>query len=339
MLGRVDPKQATEIPETGGRSLDSQSAGSRVTNLSLMLERSARLSQRLADRAARPRRRKGQPLASDLACGLYRQSAYYSLRALSLLPREASAEAPLQAPAREGGDPFTFVFQAAPAALLANAAGGAERAEALEQRLRASTFVDFAALEPVEANALTQELSAFARALLAELEVRQRRFEREAASRSLSVLALAALTAIVAGALLVVPELWQARRDLALGKPWVASSTWGGGCDSPLQDCPGDGTYFIHTQTENEPWLEFDLQSSKTISGAQVINRTDCCIERIVPLVLEVSTDHKQWREVVRSTQPFREWKPSFSPVSARWVRLRIPKYGLLHLKRVRIFP
>jgi hypothetical protein len=209
----------------------------------------------------------------------------------------------------------------------------------LEQRLCTETFVDFAAREPADASGLAKELGAFARALIRQLELSRGRLDRKAASRSLRWLAGALLVLGLLNFVLIFPDLWAARRDLAVGKPWVASSTWGGGCESPLQDCPGDGNYFVHTQPENEPWFELDLRSPQTISGVQVVNRVDCCTERAVPLVLEVSTDHKKWREVIRSTQPFREWKASFASVTARWVRLRIPKYGTLHLKRVRILP
>ena len=186
---------------------------------------------------------------------------------------------------------------------------------------------------------MAKELGAFARALIRQLELSRGRLDRKAASRSLRWLAGALLVLGLLNFVLIFPDLWAARRDLAVGKPWVASSTWGGGCESPLQECPGDGNYFVHTQPENEPWFELDLRSPQTISGVQVVNRVDCCTERAVPLVLEVSTDHKKWREVIRSTQPFREWKASFASVTARWVRLRIPKYGTLHLKRVRILP
>jgi hypothetical protein len=140
--------------------------------------------------------------------------------------------------------------------------------------------------------------------------------------------------------LLLVPRWLADRSDLAAGKPWQASSAYYlPGCESPKQDCPGDKTYFVHTNQENEPWLELDLQSAKKMSSALVVNRTDCCIDRVVPLVFEVSDDHKRWREVARSRAPFREWKPTFAPVSARWVRLRVPRFSMLHLKRVQIFP
>jgi hypothetical protein len=328
----VDPKEVPEIPNAAGRTVDSSRALAESIGLSSNWERAARLSLRLGDQAVRRRRRKSGPVAPDLACGLYRQSAYYSLRVLGLL----------SAPTDEaGGDAsFASVFRAAPRDALERAAGGAERVSALEPRLCQSTFVDFAGSEPAEASAFALELSAFARGLLKALELRQRRIEIGAASRSLRVLGFGVLVAVLGVMLVLVPAWLTARSDLAAGKPWQASSLyWERGCESPLQDCPGDKAYFMHTNQENDPWLEIDLKSTQKMSKAEVINRTDCCIDRVVPLVLEVSSDQKTWREVARSTAPFHEWKPTFAPVSARWVRLRVPRYSMLHLKRVRIFP
>jgi hypothetical protein len=71
----------------------------------------------------------------------------------------------------------------------------------------------------------------------------------------------------------------------------------------------------------------------------RVRNRRNCCSERAVPLVVEVSTDNEHWLEVTRNEQDFSEWKGSFAPVQARWVRLRVPRKTVLHLRRVRVLP
>lgn len=332
----MDQTAATEIPREGGRSVDSRRVTSQQSRRALVLERAARLSLRLGDQAARRVRRRSGPIAPDLACALYRQSAYYSLRALGLLSSASDAS---RLPALEAGSDLRVLLRAAPESVLIGAAGGAERLAELEQQLCERTFVDFAIAEPGEAAAQSLSLSKFTRALLHEIEARQRRFERESALPSLLVVAFALLAALALPAFSAASNLLEARRDLARDKPWQASSLYYGSCESPAQDCPGQTSYFVHTQTENEPWLEIDLEAVQKVGGAHVVNRTDCCTERAVPLVFEVSTDHKLWREVARSTEPFRDWKPSFAPVSARWVRFKIPKNAPLHLRRVRIFP
>ena len=74
------------------------------------------------------------------------------------------------------------------------------------------------------------------------------------------------------------------------------------------------------------------------MSRVRVLNRDDCCAERAIPLVVEVSLDRHGWHEVARRKDQFEDWTAKFSPVSARYVRLRVPRRSILHLKSVRIF-
>ena len=106
---------------------------------------------------------------------------------------------------------------------------------------------------------------------------------------------------------------------------------------SPAQQCEESPDYFMHTQDEHDPWLEFDLGSAQRVSAVRVDNRTDCCSERTAPLVVEVSTDHQKWRAVARRDAVFSSWLGTFSPTDARWVRLRLDKQAPLHLTGVRI--
>ncbi|HYP86522.1 MAG TPA: discoidin domain-containing protein, partial [Polyangiaceae bacterium] len=127
------------------------------------------------------------------------------------------------------------------------------------------------------------------------------------------------------------------RGDLSVGKPWVASSSYETVCRSPSHRCDAEKSYFFHTQEEDRPWLEIDLQSVRPFSKVHVFNRQDCCAERAVPLVVEVSSNHQDWREVARKRETFDDWKASFPTVSARWVRLRVAGRSILHLNDVRV--
>jgi hypothetical protein len=133
----------------------------------------------------------------------------------------------------------------------------------------------------------------------------------------------------------------EGRRDLAKDKPWSASSlyTGGGGCDSPQQECPENRGFFFHTNDENGPWFEIDLGTVQNVSSARIDNRQDCCKERGIPLLIELSTDRKTWKEVARQNKPFDSWKASFSTQRARYFRLRAEGFKILHLHRVRVFP
>jgi hypothetical protein len=133
----------------------------------------------------------------------------------------------------------------------------------------------------------------------------------------------------------------EVRRDLAVGKPWRASSKYGfgGGCQSPEQTCPENVGYFFHTEEERSPWIEFDLGAARSFSVVRVEDRIDFISDRAVPLVIEVSENHRTWRAVARKETEFVTWRASFATVHARWVRLRADKKTWLHLYRVRIAP
>jgi hypothetical protein len=146
---------------------------------------------------------------------------------------------------------------------------------------------------------------------------------------------LISVTAFGVGWIFATPE----GPDLAEGKPWQASSAYPGYTATGLKPKnPSAGAFFC-TNEDVEPWLKIDLRRSQQIGGATVVNRGDCCVERAPPLIIELSSDGQQWREVARTTDKFRTWKVSFKPSQARYVRLRSLRRTFLHLKDVRIHP
>lgn len=129
-------------------------------------------------------------------------------------------------------------------------------------------------------------------------------------------------------------------RELLRHARWEASSVGDGlGCQSPAQECEESPEFFVHTQDEAEPWVRFDLGTRRTFSELEVRNRADCCTERAVPLIVEVSDNEQSWREVLRRQDDFSSWKASFPKVTARFVRLRVGRSTNLHLKAVRLYP
>ncbi|MEO8178444.1 MAG: discoidin domain-containing protein [Deltaproteobacteria bacterium] len=125
--------------------------------------------------------------------------------------------------------------------------------------------------------------------------------------------------------------------DLARGKAWRASSNGHAACTSPAQDC--GSSFFFHTNAERQPWVEIDLGEPLSFSQLRVRNRSDCCTERAVPLVVEVSDDAQTFRPVAEHTANFRTWTPRFERVRARYVRLRASRSTTLHLRRVFVLP
>ena len=81
--------------------------------------------------------------------------------------------------------------------------------------------------------------------------------------------------------------------------------------------------------------MEFDLLTPQTIKRIDLTNRQDCCFDRTVPLVAEVSLDHAQWTEVGRRVEEFSQWSLKIPPRKARYVRLRIARPSTFHLKDV----
>jgi hypothetical protein len=192
---------------------------------------------------------------------------------------------------------------------------------------------------PPEQQALrARELSAVARGLLDELDAPRRARDALLLQRALRLGAVVALFAGLFGAV----SFWFGRveegRDLADGKAWRASSSYNNmGCVSPVQQCSESPDFFFHTHEESNSWVEIDLGRRVPFSAVRVLNRRDCCFERAVPLIVEVSDTQEGFREVARRTSSFKSWLASFSPTQARYVRVRAPSRTALHLAQVRI--
>lgn len=125
--------------------------------------------------------------------------------------------------------------------------------------------------------------------------------------------------------------------DLGAGKPWQASSFYPGFPSSGIKPTKPTGGAFFSTGDDTSPWWSIDLGKPTLIESVTLENRGDCCPDRAVPLVIEVSTDGTAWREVARRKDTFRTWAPRFSPTTSRHVRVRSLRRTYLHLKDVRI--
>ena len=186
-----------------------------------------------------------------------------------------------------------------------------------------------------DANAATDALLALG-AVLDALDL-ARHAVRRVVWRRILVLAVGAVSlfGLVSLVLLLVspPE----GPDVGAGKPWHASSFYPGFPGEGAKPVkPKEGAFFA-TNDEVNPWWMIDLQAPIELGSVTIVNRTDCCPDRAIPVVLELSLDGQAWREVARKTDTFRTWKPAFAPSKARYVRLRALRRTLLHFKDVRI--
>ena len=91
----------------------------------------------------------------------------------------------------------------------------------------------------------------------------------------------------------------------------------------------------FHTKNESDPWVIIDLGETRKISKVSLLQRSDCCKDRGVPLVVEVGDESQTFVEVASRKEPFAEWTAKFPPQSARYVKLRATKRTYLHLRDV----
>ena len=250
------------------------------------------------------------------ALALYRVAALWALTADQDGPR---AETIAEALGREPSDP------------LAADAESPEQRERLRAALTRSerATADLSDAERVEE---VNVLQRFLRHRIALFEAWARQVRRTALRRRLPALLLAG------GPLLAIAVLlWLTHRDLAANRPWRASSALPD-CDLAFNTCGGQSVnIFFHTLEEQSPWVEVDLGSIKSFSHVIITNRQDCCMERAVPLAIEVSTDGRAYNEVARRQDTFSEWDAKFHPVQARYVRARALRRTLLHLEGVSV--
>ncbi len=244
----------------------------------------------------------GSRAAVELA--LYRDATYWAL--VAMRPDETNAP------------DLATLWNETPPERLEQAAGDIEAAEAMRKTLTDDANAPL--LEVTDEDAA--RAGKFVAALVAELEVPRRRVERVTFQRW-SRIGLATFALLLAAygvrALILGP-------NLVAGKPSRVSSAWAG--------CPCEGIFF-HTEKENNPWLEYDLGKPTAIHRVEIKNRAECCEERAVPLIVEMSNDRAKWTEVIRREKEFSSWTATFPKRTARYVRFRVPRVTELHFKEV----
>jgi hypothetical protein len=285
--------------------------------------RRAQLAAELGDRAFEP----GDPLragaALPLALSLYREAAYWALL--------AHRDGDVQPSIRE-------VFAAARDEV-ARTGLSAEELTQVRAALIDKTFVETADDRSEVQESDTQLSQSFVRALIEHNAAGEDQVGNLLVQRAWR--SGVALLLLVVGLFAAKLGIESAVRgpDLALGKAWRASSQQFA-CHPKDAECGGTQTsIFFHTEEEDSPWYEVDLGTPQTIARVEVTNRDDCCLERAVPLVVEVSDDRKKWRTVARRADSFREWEGKFAPLKARYVRLRVDRHSILHLAKVSVRP
>jgi len=274
--------------------------------------RQAQFELEVARRVAQPVDALPPGAADPVLLTLYRDAVHWAL--VAALPEESAlAEVSLD---KLWGSYVPDRFPSAPS-----------DPDALE-KVRA-LLVEAPTVMPLETPAGSVALARqFAEGLVRDLEAPKREIDRFLAQRWSRV--------VIVGAVMVA--LGMGVRTLALGpnlaegKPVRTSSSWSGCVGDPM--CSG---ILFHTNDENNPWAEIDLGAPKSIHRIEVTNRDDCCAERAIPLIVETSLDGRTWSEVGRRDKDFSTWTIKLSPRSARYVKLRVPRQTVFHLKQVAV--
>lgn len=209
---------------------------------------------------------------------------------------------------------------------LARAAGGAELLEAVQTLLR--TDPTFTPREQHAAASQAALLASFTRALLEELEraaepTRPQRWWR--ATRRFWIPGVVPLLGLLAAAVWYIrgPDLTVSAVRTLSSESWPCVN---GAC--------GNATFL--TRNEQSPWVRYDFGRPRQLHAISVENRTDCCIERALPLLVETSDDAIKWHEQVRTDQPFYVFRHPLN-VKARYLRVRVGAFNYLHLRSVSI--
>jgi len=203
------------------------------------------------------------------------------------------------------------------------------------------SFADFAELDPDAQKATARRLHAFAERLIEPLAGPQRARELTWIRR----VKLVSLGLVVLVGLGFAVRAFKAEYDLSMdmapSASWTASSRYEPECTchSPEQSCESCPSFFFCTAQEDRPSIVFDLHSLRTLSAVVVENRRDCCFDRALPLVVQVSTDQTHWKTVATRKEEFDTWRADFRTEEARWVKLYVARRDFLHLAKVQLLP
>jgi hypothetical protein len=150
---------------------------------------------------------------------------------------------------------------------------------------------------------------------------------------------LLGLAMVVGAATLVVTRLESKKiaPNLATGSIVTISSRHP---SSPDPSHVVDGDIYqlgFHTNLEQNPWVLLDLGREKLVHHIIFYNRADCCQERAVPLVIQLSHDGQKFTDVSRIDKRFNKWDAEIPAQSARYIRATTPKFEFLHLSEIEV--
>ena len=154
-----------------------------------------------------------------------------------------------------------------------------------------------------------------------------------------------------------IPEC-KPNRNLALYQSTMQSSTYGNGNSSIAVDGDIDGSRgpwtnpsIIHTEKEMQPWWAVDLGEKVSVESVRILNRSDCCEDRLRDFYVHVSpypidgsksnadllADPAISSEFYEGTPPAYEEIDFYGDVG-RYVMVKLSGEGFLHFAEFEVF-
>jgi hypothetical protein len=132
-------------------------------------------------------------------------------------------------------------------------------------------------------------------------------------------------------------------KNIALHKPTSQSSSFPGASCPPggLTDGVTSGAYGVHTNKEENPWVQVDLGDLYRIDTVKVYNRGDGWFDEGLPMTLELSENGTDFVEAETRSKSFGDWVPWTAHVGkkkARFVRVRGKKGAYVTLGEIEVF-
>jgi hypothetical protein len=253
---------------------------------------------------------------------LYREGIVFVIRAVL----EARGKEPFEQTAE---DAFRSLAPLVESGELAGAPDGYADARAVLTDTRPLAYDELPAAEAFSKRAQVEATARWLRGLVDARAPRQIKLSR---ALRLGALGLAVFLGVGFGVYKLV-----APKNIARGKPVQLSSRRpqcpaGTGVEGLSPSGLVDGTvsagYDICTNGEVRPWATLDLLRVRRIGKVVVYNRADCCWGNWdLPVVLELSDDGSNFREIARRTKAYTAadpWVVELDHQSGRFVKVRV---------------
>jgi hypothetical protein len=194
-----------------------------------------------------------------------------------------------------------------------------------------------ASLAAAQRKAFALGLHDFVTAIAEPLEFEANRLGRALFSRYTRV----TLVAVAILAVIAMIGSWISAKfekpNVALHRPVEVSSQYPGAGEDHSLLVDGDRTNLgFHTDCSGG-WVIIDLGAPKNIEKVVVYNRSEYP-ERAVPLIIEVSNDHQNFRQVAEKREVFDKWAAKGLNAQGRYVKLRNTTSACFHLSEVEVY-